>query len=410
MATPLIKLAELSRALDSLSQEKVRYLCVELGVPPATLSNTDISHPGDAFRRITEYLEALLAYDESLSWERIVEVLNSSRLRQHALAAMISRKYCASYADAADGGLAAPPSLHRRPSLHQPPSPHQPTSPHRPPSFHYPPSPHQPPSLHDPPSPHRSHSDSASETGDPPNNPPPVDKLAFSVWELVEKITNLKKKFHNMLIKANVHLLGKMSQEDFNCFKVDLTTLPMGTTHMLLQNETKNIKEAKSVGRVFEIIDPYWNHVDYELLEHIVDQYCDEGIKRLMESYKRKLHKFEKATPVKNFTSAAVEYYSPPPDYSTLTVTLRMDAEECSLYHVRELKHSMTAKANLQPYIVLLHGLHASSVVLTLAFPLVLTNSIRSALNSEFMKGLGVVPGSLKFNARKMQVHTTAWT
>ena len=143
MATPLIKLAELSRALDSLSQEKVRYLCVELRVPPATLSNIDASHPRDALRCITEYLEALLAYDESLSWERIVDVLNSSRLRQNALAVRIRRAYCASFADAADGGLAAPPS------------------------------PRQPPSCH------RSRSDSASETGDPPNEPPPVHELTF---------------------------------------------------------------------------------------------------------------------------------------------------------------------------------------------------------------------------------------
>ena len=112
MAEPRPQLAELSRALDTLSQEKVRYLCVELGVPPATLSNIDASHPRDALRCITEYLEALLAYDESLSWERIVEVLNSSRLRQHALAATIRRTYCASYA-AADGGLTLPPSPHR---------------------------------------------------------------------------------------------------------------------------------------------------------------------------------------------------------------------------------------------------------------------------------------------------------
>ena len=360
----LIKLAELSRALDSLCQEKVRYLCVELGVPPATLSNIDASHPRGALRCITEYLEALLAY-ESLSWERIVEVLNSSRLRQHALAAKIRRKYCPSYVDAANGGLAAPPS---------------------------------------PPSPHRSRSDSASETGDPPNEPAPVHELPFDVRELVEKITNLKKKFRYIVVKANVHLSGKMSQEDFNCFKVDLTTLPMGITQTLLQNETKNIKEAKSVGRVFEIIDPYWNHVDYELLEHIVDQYCDEGIKRLMESYKSKLHEFEKATPVKQFTSAAAEYYPLPPDYSTLTVTLRMDAEAFSLYHVRELKNSMAAKANLQAYIMLLHSLHASSVVLTIAFPNVLSETIIYALDSEFMKQLGVVPGSLKFNARNMQV------
>ena len=111
MAGPRPQLAELSRALDTLPQEKVRYLCVELGVPPATLSNIDASHPGDALT-ITEYLEALLAYDESLSWERIVEVLNSSRLRQHALAATIRRTYCASYA-AGHSGLTVPPSPHR---------------------------------------------------------------------------------------------------------------------------------------------------------------------------------------------------------------------------------------------------------------------------------------------------------
>ena len=112
MAEPRPQLGELCRALDTLSQEKVRYLCVELGVPPATLSNIDASHPGDAPRCIIEYLEALLAYDESLSWERIVEVLNSSRLRQHTLAATIRRTYCASYASA-DGGLTVPPSPHQ---------------------------------------------------------------------------------------------------------------------------------------------------------------------------------------------------------------------------------------------------------------------------------------------------------
>ena len=94
MATPPIELAYLSRALSSLSQEKVRYMCVELGVPPATLSNIDASHSQDAPQCITEYLKALLAFDGSLSWKRIVDVLNSSRLRKHALAAKIREKYC----------------------------------------------------------------------------------------------------------------------------------------------------------------------------------------------------------------------------------------------------------------------------------------------------------------------------
>ena len=71
-------------------------MCVELGVPSTTLSNIDASHPREALRCITGYLEALLAYDVSLTWERIVEILSSSRLRESTLAAEIGRAHCLS--------------------------------------------------------------------------------------------------------------------------------------------------------------------------------------------------------------------------------------------------------------------------------------------------------------------------
>ena len=384
MATPPIELADLSRALSSLSQGKVRFMCVELGVPPATLSNIDASHPRDALRCITEYLEALLAYDVSLSWERIVDVLNSSRLRQHPLAANIRRAYCmGGQASCLDSPF---PRRYLSPSSSDSgEGDHSRTSGAEAATSSY--------SLRQQ---EKKGRGSGHDTPSPlPQSPLPMTQKPFDGRELVKKVTHFKKKFRSVVIRTNVHLSQKMSQEDFDCFKIDLITLPMGRTQNFLQREVEKIQEAKSVQEVFKILDPYWNHVDYDLLEHIVKEYCDETIKTLMEGYKRELHEFEKATPVKNFTSTAVDLYPLPPDYMILSLTLRLDAEECSLYHAREVKNSITERANLEPYVLLLNSLHASVVVLTIAFPIALFKPVKRALDSEFLKKLVVVPGSI---------------
>ena len=226
-------------------------------------------------------------------------------------------------------------------------------------------------------------------------SPLPMTQKPFDGRELVKKVTHFKNKFRSVVIRTNVHLSQKMSQEDFDCFKIDLKTLPMGRTQKCLQREVEKIQEAKLVQEVFKILDPYWNHVDYDLLEHIVKEYCDETIKTLMEGYKRELHEFEKATTVKKFTSTVVDLYPLPPDYMTISLTLGLDAEECSLYHAREVKNSITERANLEPYVLLLNSLQASVVVLTIAFPIALFKPVKRALDSEFLKKLVVVPGSI---------------
>ncbi|CAI8053118.1 hypothetical protein GBAR_LOCUS29052, partial [Geodia barretti] len=386
MAEPRPQLAELSRALDSLSQEKLRYLCVELGVPPATLSNIDASHPRDALRCITEYLEALLAYDESLSWERIVEVLSTSRLRQKTLAVNIKERYCPgplpqSYSSPQSVSSSCDDEVSGTSGFEF-------STPYPTPT---------PPRLYD--------------IDSPPQLKPallPANDLSPSVkskpnavgQKYAKKITGLKTKFRSIVISSNSYLSQIMSRTDIEHFKIDLTTLPMmGKTHHFLKKKRKKIRKAKSVQKVFDILDPYWNHVDYALLEHIVVNYCDDRIKRKMEKYKKRLHKFEKATSVKQFMSVAAKSHPVPKGYSTMTATLNMDAEECSLYHVREIKDSIVERANLEPYVALLQDIHASFVVLTIAFPAAGCQHVKSALDVDFLLGLGISPDSVTFGS-----------
>ena len=376
------ELAELSRAVDTLSKEEVRYLCILLGVRPSVLCNIDSTHPNDPLTCITKYLEAWLASDGRLSWDVVADQLTSPRLGKTGLAAEIKRKYCPSAHDPSE----ILSSLVSRESS----------------EFE---------SLF------TSSEDDISDSGDtdvltpyPTPSPPlshqsldlqpnsllPSDGLTHNDQLLIRKITHHKSRFRTIVVSANAHLSQRMSKADFERFKTDLTTLPMiGETHHFLQRESEKILKAESVAEVFKILDPYWNHVDYALLEHIVVHYCDDTIKKQMKSYKYKLHKFEKATSVKQLVSAQATRNQVPPNYSTLT--LKKYGNECSLYQIRELKSSITERANLQPYVALLQDLNTSSIVLTIAFPCEIYEYLRQLLDLTFLLELGIKPDSLKF-------------
>ena len=400
MSFPAPELAELSRALDSLSRGVVRYLCMQLGVRPATLSNIDASPLNDPLTCITKYLEAWLAYEGPLSWDVIADVLSSAQLGKTALAARIKRTYCLSADDPiADHAPCSPVSLNQlSESISSTSEDDVPGAGGIELTTFV-----QPQSQFDP-------------VEDPLSGLKPAPspsaiaqtKSKLNDQKLAKKITGFKRRFRAIVISANVHLSQQMSRTDFDRFKIDLTTLPMlGKTHHFLQKERKKIRKAKSVQKVFEILDPYWNHVDYALLEHIVVHYCNEKIKRQMARYKHKLHRFEKVTSVQRLKSVVTERSQIPSNYSALTISLDMDGEECSLYHAREIKESITERANLEPYVTLLENLHSSSVELTIAFPRTIRSHMEQTLPRIIVwSELGILPSSLNFCDLDQQTST----
>ena len=384
------ELAELSRALDTLSRGEVRYLCMQLGVRPATLSNIDASPLNDPLTCMTKYLEAWLACEGPLSWDMIVEGLSSATLGKTALASRIKRNYCSSACDPVRDAPSSPVAvLSASAHISESDSRTSETSSGIELATFVKPISHFNPLV-----------DSLPELKPAPSlSSPPQTNTFSNQQQLAKKITSFKRRFRAIVISANLHLSQKMSRTDFDRFKIDLITLPMlGRTHHFLQRKRKKIRKAKNVQKVFEILDPYWNHVDYALLEHIVVHYCDEKIKQEMEKYKHKLHRFEKATSVRSFKSVVTERSPVPSSYSGLSVTLDKTGEECSLYHVRQIKESITERGNLEPYVTLLESVHSSLVVLTIAFPHSVRSHMEQTLRSDIrLTELGILPSLVNF-------------
>ena len=386
------ELPQLVNALEELSPQEVRYMCTKLGVDQYTLDTIDADHR-DALTRIPKYLQAWLDRDSHPSWAKIVEQLSQSKkLNKSTLSETIMNKYCPL-------GRSVSPRLSQSSNTSS--------------------------SLGDSTSSDLSSDDSVSECSShkdcihqgasdievapatlaeqatvlPSSEHKPDEHKLRCVSKAAYALTE---QFRSVVISANVYLSEKeLSGKELNRFKIDLTTLPMLKKYKklrFLRKKKNKILRAETMQAIFNILDPYWNYVDYSLLEYIVNKYCNKKVRSQMKKYKLKLEEFERATSVQDFTSALPDHRRFPMKHATLKASVQVNPAACSLHDARKIKESIAEKASLEPYVALLRGLNVSSVVLTIAFPHAARKYVEQALDDEFLKQLNILPESVHYS------------
>ena len=383
------ELTELLHTLEGLPSHEVRYMCAELGVDQSTLDNVDADHR-DALTRIPKYLQAWLDHDSRASWTSIMEILKSKRLNKRVLADKIMKRYCPTPSVRSGSAAAAVlPASNARSSA----SSHE-SSPS---------------------------SDSSSlefelqlatnegtpydqKVSSPPTLPAAVPESKskperrMSKRHIPKTASDLEMKFFSVVSSANDYLTETLVPKKLQALKTRLIRLPLSGRYKklhFLQEKKEDIRNAQNVGDIFDVLDHYWNYVDYSLLEFIVKTYCNRNVKQEMKKYKHDLKKFEKATSVKDFTLALPNDRKFPSELSTLCAELKIDAAECTLHHVRKIKKALAQRASLQSYVVYMQDLHASSVVVTFAFPRAARDAVEQALDKKFLKKFSIVPESV---------------
>ena len=172
-------------------------------------------------------------------------------------------------------------------------------------------------------------------------------------------------------------------------FRITLKNLPLSNRfeHLYFLDEKKdNIKKAKDVEEILDILDPHWNYREYALLEHIIKEFGTSKLKEEMKEYILKLEKFEKNTSVKDYNSAALDEIQIPDYYEELEITQSKDPTQCSLYDVRQLKYEIVARSTLTGYAVFLKSIRSNSVKIILAFPPGAHTYLSEALDKQFME------------------------
>ena len=334
--------------LQSLSWSDVKCMAIHLDrMDLAVLDQIEENHPNDSKQRVMYAMKEWLQRDTEASWKKVVGALR--KINMNALATEIEGKYYAV--------MTTPHFLEPTPLLSS-----------------------QSASLESQPTSSVATASTCSSTGPLVHSlehiamPSQDETCIDEIQGIKNKAAMLQTKFTRVLIHTKICFMDKEEESGkfLRDFQVTLTSLPLFKQHEnkdFLKEEKIHIKKAKDVDKNFDILDPYWNYVDYDLLEYIVKEFGTEELQKEMKEYIAELEQFEKKTTVHDFNLATWDKVLVPAHYRNLSVKLEEDSKECTLHDVRQFKNSIVNQSSLENYTLLFEGVSCSSVSIIFAFP-----------------------------------------
>ena len=337
---------ELVSALSSLKWSDVKLMAIHLPRMDITvLDKIEEDHPNDSKQRVMYAMKEWLQRDTEASWAKVVSALRETNM--DSLATKIEEDHPMTMSKILEP---TPLLSSHSASLESQPTATATTCSSTEPSVH-----------------------SVEHIAMPSQDEAtcsPVDKIQG----IKNKAALLRTKFTYVLIHTKICFMEKEeeSRKFLRAFQVTLTSLPLFKQHEdkdFLKGEKNRIKMAKNVDEIFEILDPYWNYVDYDLLEQIVREFGTSELQEEMREYITDLEQFEMTTTVHNFNLATQEEVVVPARYGKLAVKLKKDPKSFTLHDVRQFKKSVEDESSLKEYTLLFQRVSCSSVEIILAFP-----------------------------------------
>ena len=359
---PILK--SLLEELDDLPWCKAILLAIHLDIDKPTLNRIEEDYRKSP-RRLVEFLDTWLNRDTGVSWENMAKALDAIKMCKIATA--IRSKYCRKE----PLSLAAVASSTSHQSRSLPPTP-QPT-------------PHLAQADH-PMTESSSVNSQGCITGSgealPANN---SDKIQN---EVVAKVNAMEDQFILVLRDTKIHFSKKKSKTFREKFCCELTTMPVASRfkdmHFLKEKE-EELRQAKDSDKIFSILQPYMSYDNYSLLQHIINRFGDQKLKKKMEKYISELEKFEKYVTVQEYR--AVKPGSCPNGYSSVEIKAHRDPAVCSVYECRRMIYDFVKRSTLNAYATFVESICPSSVTVTFGFPRVANELIRDSITDpQFIK------------------------
>ena len=231
------------------------------------------------------------------------------------------------------------------------------------------------------------------------------------IKEVADEALQLEDQFRDVVTNAQVEFSKKSKAPGFlDEFRITLTKLPISQRfkHLhFLRKQRHRIMQAGSVDEIFEILDDFWDYTDYVLLQHLVERFGDEPLKKQMREYVATLEQFEKKTTIQESNTATSSSRYPErgivsfdfqlkfrDDYSTVKLQLSRDPAVYTHYEARQVEESLAKRSCIEPFTVHLQ-VYPGSVTITLMCPRVALELILEALEKDFLETHHIVSATI---------------
>ena len=171
-------------------------------------------------------------------------------------------------------------------------------------------------------------------------------------------IEHLQENFFDLKSDARQSLSKRECQDPkfIEKFKEYLLTLPFAKKLLQIRYNFFRIQDeilkAKTIQKLFLIINRYCNYSNYKIIFNIVKEFCPDELKGRMERYRDSITSFEKATTVDVYLCAISARPGGEISQGFIRMTMKINKppSECTLYEIRVLKESIEEEATLESY------------------------------------------------------------
>ena len=363
-------LADVAKALETLTSEETKHLIIRFGVPLNVVIDIETEHKTSSSRK-THTIQAWLDKDTGSCWEKIISGLIV--IGKDVLAKEVAIQHCpqSPYVATSSSDTSQPTSI----LTTQPVTTPAPVTP-------------------------AIASVVANASADDSEQSPntansdctqAVAVITRSVAIIKATILRLEDTFSDLISCTRSALCERERQDNefLDKFRDRLLVLSVAkkAAHVKFFRESEDdILEAKNIRKIFAILSRYWSYRNYEILLKIIESFYVD-LQQRMQDYCESLERFEKATTVDVYLTAVPDETSEEvvSAFSEMVMKINKPASECTLYELRKLNEAIIEGSSLCVHSVYIGSVADKCVELVVRFPSSVVGWVLSAMTPAFM-------------------------
>ena len=229
-----------------------------------------------------------------------------------------------------------------------------------------------------------------------------TEEVERMIAELDDEFDNLKNAIRECLERQKV-LVSKVADA--------LTSLSPDCDEqhkkLFTGSHVTDLYRAGNISVLFGIMNPHWNYLDPNLLEHLVKKFHLEEMKRQFEGYKSALQQFRKKTPLNLFClTQRRKRRRPQEDFKKMVVEFDWP-ENVTLEDVEQFQQEYASEYSLHECAMMIAQIRSGSYIITWFIPESVVEKMKAKVPREILKKYCVtkleIAGACVYRSRKAQ-------
>ena len=201
-----------------------------------------------------------------------------------------------------------------------------------------------------------------------------------------QRMKELEESFSDLVDQAYKALLEGRVNKDVHSFRSIFLSLNVSRKYLhqkFIQDNLK-IDEETTFDDLWTKLAFYWNFLNFDLLEHVINKFRIENLKHKMESYKDELQSFRKATRLCVFVNCWPLNGEMPPEteFREFVTKIKLDWENCTLEDIETKKRVFIRKFLLPEYALQPGEIKKGCIAITWLVPKQFINCLQEAVET----------------------------